>query len=308
MLVNRLTIAAAALALLVGACSSETAAAATVNGTAIDDDQVRALVFDGSAMADAEFTQLLEILVQWTAIADAAAEDFDLSFTEEQLDVAVDRIVADQGQGATFDEFLEAQNISADGIGQYAAQLLIGEAILGEFEGTVEQPTEAEARQLLVDDPGSWTEVCTAHILLATEEEATAVLERLAAGEEFATLATELSVDTGSAAVGGDLGCAVPGPIYVPEFTAATLTAEIGVVTDPVESQFGFHLVLVNSRTEATLEELQSGLYDTRLSDAVDEWYLAALSRAEVSIDERWGTWSTEPFPGIVPVPDLVEP
>jgi len=88
------------------------------------------------------------------------------------------------------------------------------------------------------------TEYHAAHILVATEAEAQAVAARLATGEDFATLAQELSTDTGSGANGGELGWFGLG-MMVPEFEAAVVAATPGVVTAPVQSQFGWHLVLV---------------------------------------------------------------
>lgn len=84
-----------------------------------------------------------------------------------------------------------------------------------------------------------------AHILVASEDEAKAIAARVEDGESFADLATEASLDPGSAARGGDLGWFALGQM-VPEFEQAVVAAEAGKVTAPVESQFGWHLILVN--------------------------------------------------------------
>ena len=84
-----------------------------------------------------------------------------------------------------------------------------------------------------------------AHILVASEDEAKAIAARVEAGEAFADLATEASLDPGSAQRGGDLGWFALGQM-VPEFEQAVVAAEAGKVTAPVESQFGWHLILVN--------------------------------------------------------------
>lgn len=298
---KRYLLALTAFALLATSCSGSADVAATVNGTDIETSAVGDLIFEPSDdLSDEEYIQLLDILVQWMAIADAARDQFEIDPTDEEVAAEVERLVAEQGVGMTFEEFLEAQNISESGLDLYAAQLLIGEQILNRFTADLGEPSAEEAQQLLVDDPYNWTEVCAAHILVATEEEATAVLGRLAEGDEFAEVAVELSVDTGTGAAGGDLGCAVPST-YVEPFADATMTAVIGEVVGPVESEFGFHLIRVDSRTEATIEELQAGLADANLAQAIDDWYVASLAEAEVSIAEAYGTWETEPFPGIVP-------
>ncbi|MCP4225850.1 MAG: hypothetical protein GY773_21145 [Actinomycetia bacterium] len=156
----------------------------------------------------------------------------------------------------------------------------------------------------MAEDPNSWTEVCAAHILVGTTEEAAAVLERLDAGEEFAAVAIEVSTDTGSGAAGGDLGCATLSN-YVAEFAQATMTADLGEFVGPVETTFGFHLIRVDSRTEATTAELIGALANIQISDAIDEWYVSSRGGAEVNVAEKWGTWQTDPFPGIAPPPEL---
>lgn len=293
-------IAIAAAAVLTAACSGGSAMVATVNGTEIVTGDVGALIFDpGSDIPDDRFTQLLDILVQWNAIADAAKAEFGIEPTADEIAAEVDRLYTEQGLGATFEEYLESENISEEGLDQYAAQLLIGNDILLELQASVEQSSEAEARQLLLDDPAAWTEVCAAHILVATAAEATAVLVRLEAGEDFAALAAALSLDAQSSAAGGELGCTSPTE-YVPEFAAATLTAERGEVVGPVETQLGFHLIRVNSRAEATTEQLQSRIYDQRVAAAVNTWYRDSVGGADVVVSEEWGTWVTDPFPSIV--------
>jgi parvulin-like peptidyl-prolyl isomerase len=150
------------------------------------------------------------------------------------------------------------------------------------------------------------TEVCGAHILVATEAEAQEVLTRLEAGEQFADLATELSTDTGSGAQGGDLGCQAAGG-YVPEFATAALAAELGVATDPVLSEFGYHILLVSKRTEAQPEELPTEaevielLLTRAATPASNDWLLETAAAAVVEVNEKFGTWQAEPVPEVVP-------
>ncbi len=71
--------------------------------------------------------------------------------------------------------------------------------------------------------------------------------ERIQAGEEFGELAKLLSDDPGSANLGGDLGWTTANT-FVPEFTAVVESAEIGVVTEPFRSQYGWHILEVLER------------------------------------------------------------
>jgi peptidyl-prolyl cis-trans isomerase C len=92
-------------------------------------------------------------------------------------------------------------------------------------------------------------EVHARHILLHTEEEAKAALARVKAGEDFAKVATELSKDPGGE--GGDLGWFTKDRM-VPEFADAAFKLEVGQVSDPVKSQFGWHIIKVEGKRTKT--------------------------------------------------------
>ena len=136
------------------------------------------------------------------------------------------------------------------------------------------------------------TEYHAAHILVATEAEAQAVAARLATGEDFATLAQELSTDTGSGANGGELGWFGLG-MMVPEFEAAVVAATPGVVTAPVQSQFGWHLVLVQeSRPIAppALDDMRDEL-SGMLQQAAIEARVAELTAAATIVRPEDGAF-----------------
>lgn len=297
---KRSLLVAVALLIVGAACSSDADVAATVNGEEITVEDINGLVYGDNGLDDAEFTQLLGISVQWNVVADAAEEEFGIVPSDDEIAEQADLVFAEQGAGKTFEEFLEEQNVSEAGLDQYAAQVVINNAVVSEIESGLEPPSVTEAEQLLAENPEAFTEVCTAHILVATAEEAEDVVARLDAGDDFAELAQELSIDPASGPTGGDLGCGSPAG-YVDEFKAATLTAPIGQVTDPVETQYGFHLIRVDSRGEASIEEVAEAAAQNGLSEAIDAWYTETMESAEVEIAEEWGTWSTDSIARIVP-------
>ncbi|MGO9004996.1 MAG: peptidylprolyl isomerase [Beijerinckiaceae bacterium] len=101
------------------------------------------------------------------------------------------------------------------------------------------------------------TEVHARHILVATEADAEAALKRIKAGEDFATVAKEVSKDPGSA--GGDLGWFTKDRM-VPEFAEAAFKLETGQVSDPVKSHFGWHIIKVEGKRQKpfpTFEEVK---------------------------------------------------
>jgi len=299
---KRLIVLIAAFALVLAACGGgSSSAAATVNGTDISIDEVDALFYEVTEeFTPEQLATYLGTLIQWTASEQAAEEDFDFVATPEAVDEQIDAFLIDYGYTGDREAFLQEQNVSEEGLEQLATQLLIEDAASKALADTVEKPTLEDAQAEIAANRMEYTQVCASHILVATEDEAKDVQARLAAGEDFADVAAEVSIDTGSGENGGSLGCTSAAQ-YVPEFAQATLDAEIGVVTDPVETQFGFHLIRVDERTEATPEEVQSIMEDQALTDAVDSWLLDAITTADVTVDEQYGTWETDPAPQLVP-------
>lgn len=90
-------------------------------------------------------------------------------------------------------------------------------------------------------------EVSARHILVATEDEAKALKEKLAKGADFAELAKENSKDPGSKDDGGSLGYFGHGQM-VPQFEDIVFKLKKGEVSDPVKTQFGWHLVKLEDR------------------------------------------------------------
>ena len=86
------------------------------------------------------------------------------------------------------------------------------------------------------------------HILVSTEDACNNLKAKIEGGEDFATVAAEHS-SCPSGARGGDLGEFGPGQM-VPEFDQVVFSTEVGTLQGPVQTQFGFHLLEVTSRSE----------------------------------------------------------
>ncbi|MEM7541370.1 MAG: peptidylprolyl isomerase [Pseudomonadota bacterium] len=86
------------------------------------------------------------------------------------------------------------------------------------------------------------------HILVETEAQCETLKQEIAAGADFADVARQHSTCP-SSAQGGDLGTFGPG-MMVPEFDKVVFSGDVGVVHGPVQTQFGFHLLEITSRTD----------------------------------------------------------
>ena len=80
------------------------------------------------------------------------------------------------------------------------------------------------------------------HILVEKQSQALQILERIKAGEKFGKLAKELSIDSGSAKRDGNLGYFGRGKM-VKEFESVAFKLEIGRVSEPVKTQYGYHII-----------------------------------------------------------------
>ncbi|HSL30808.1 MAG TPA: peptidylprolyl isomerase [Anaerolineales bacterium] len=177
-----------------------------------------------------------------------------------------------EGYQTQYDEMLtnfETYDISETTIRSfYEANLLrekVRDAVTGETPRTEEQ-------------------VWARHILVDTEEVAQDIYERLQAGEDFATLARELSKDTGSGANGGDLGWFGRGAM-VTEFETAAFELEVGEVSEPIQTDFGYHIIQVLGHQDIPLSATQ---YDSKREAEFTDWLAAAREEAEITTYDNW--------------------
>jgi peptidyl-prolyl cis-trans isomerase C len=185
---------------------------------------------------------VLSFLIDMKIVAKAAEdkkiennEDFKkrLAFTRNRL--LMDSLLASEGKAATTDDAMKK-------VYEDASKQITGEQ-------------EVHAR----------------HILVETEEEAKAIEEELKKGADFAELAKKKSKDPG-ASDGGDLGFFTKDQM-VPEFSAVAFALEPGKISDPVKSQFGWHIIKVEekrNRKAPDFEQVKSQIetYVTRKAQA----------------------------------------
>jgi peptidyl-prolyl cis-trans isomerase C len=123
------------------------------------------------------------------------------------------------------------------------------------------------------------------HILVETEEEALALKSELDAGADFASAAKEKSTGP-SASNGGALGWFGKGAM-VPSFEAAVADLDVGAVSTPVKTQFGWHVIILNETRNASAPtlaevrpELEDALRESALSNAIE------LLREKADVDQ----------------------
>ncbi len=169
--------------------------------------------------------------------------------------------------------------------------LLAGETLdkIGKA-ATTEDKVKAAYEEKYLNQPRE-TEYKASHILVKTEDEAKELIKALESGTDFAELAKEKSTGP-SGARGGDLGWFTTEKM-VPEFGNAVKAMKAGGISDPIQTQFGWHVIkLFESRDvePPSLEEvrttIESDLKDAALKTAIEAFRNdAKITRNEVEID-----------------------
>ena len=154
--------------------------------------------------------------------------------------------------------------------------LLAAEAVEGIVDEAVTDETVQAAyeAQYLQGEPGE--EYNASHILVETEEEAAALVTTLREGADFAEAARENSTGP-SGPNGGSLGWFGAGQM-VPEFETAVMDMEVGAISDPVQTQFGWHVITLNDKRtleaptlDAVRAEIEAQISQEAVARRIDE-------------------------------------
>ena len=154
-------------------------------------------------------------------------------------------------------------NISEENLRTYMYHYLLNQKVFSEVTKDVVRDQE---------------QVWARHILVKTRAEAVIVLDRLKKGEEWSAIAAEVSLDTGNKNSGGDLGWFTRGKM-VQEFEDAAFGLEEGKISDPVETQFGWHIIQMIGQKTFPVSETD---YKTFQENAYIDWFNAIKVSAEI--------------------------
>ena len=137
---------------------------------------------------------------------------------------------------------------------------------------------------ITADTPRTEEQVWARHILVADKGKAATVMALLKHGTDFGKLARDFSTDTGSGAKGGDLGWFGKGAM-VAEFEKAAFSMKIGEISEPIQSQFGYHIIQVLGHDNIPLNASQ---YEEKRKTAFTEWLTKTREAADITIFDVW--------------------
>ena len=144
-----------------------------------------------------------------------------------------------------------------------------------------ERVRDALTEDVMPEEEQAWAR----HILVETEEKALSILDQLEAGEDWADLAAEASLDTSNKDRGGDLGWFSPGKM-VPAFEEAAFALELSEISSPVGTDFGYHIIqLLGKETRP----LAPSALQAKREQVFAEWLAEATSaNTVVRYDDLW--------------------
>ena len=159
-----------------------------------------------------------------------------------------------------------------------------------QYEASKAGAEEVNARHILIRMKGSPSPLGPGKKEL-TEEEALAksqeLRKKILAGEDFAELAKKESDDPGSANTGGDLGTFKRGQM-VPPFEQTAFSLQPGQVSEPVKTQFGYHLIKVEKHTTKTFEDMKPELEQRARPEAASKAVEEMRNKTEVKFDDAY--------------------
>ncbi|NPA26065.1 MAG: hypothetical protein GXO36_00475 [Chloroflexi bacterium] len=138
--------------------------------------------------------------------------------------------------------------------------------------------------EITKDVPNVEEQVWARHILVLDEDTAREVWQKLQEGEDFAKLAEEYSQDPGSAAQGGDLGW-FPRGVMVKPFEEAAFRLEVGEISEPIQTDYGWHIIQVLGHEERPLDD---ALWQRRKQEVFQNWLNQVRAEADIEIYDIW--------------------
>lgn len=310
---KRFLLSSAVAILVMAACGSEVArpAAAVINGeritvATIEDSLDRFVDSNEFENASAgqdpeafkrEYQQTVLSRLIRREVLSAEAAEAGIEVTAAEVTERLDQVIEDVGGKEQFDAELSNRNLTQEEVEGFVRDSLLEEVLREEVTQTVE-PTDDEIGTYYQDNIDRFSEIHTAHILVETNGRAVEIWQRLRAAPAdkvdglFADLAREFSIDTASAKRGGDLGF-VPGSQFVPEYTQGVAQLQEGEISNPIRTEFGFHVVRFLGERSTPIEDVREQLLGEmgtqRQEEAWQDFLTQAYADADVTVNSRYG-------------------
>ena len=254
---------------------------ATVNGQKITKDELfeKLLQQDRGVTLDAMITEIL---------IEQEAQKANIRVTDEEIEKEIDKVKSQFSSDMEFQQTLSQLGVTVDDLRRQArSNLLVKKNLLPEIE-----VTEEALQQYFTDHKEDYDEpeqVRARHILVESLAEAEEVKRLLDEGADFAKLASEKSTDPGSKDQGGDLGYFERGTM-APEFEEVAFTLQPGQISEPVQTDYGYHIIKVEDHKMAhsptydeVKERVREDYIDEQVQAKVSSWLSKVRSKAKIT-------------------------
>ncbi len=162
---------------------------------------------------------------------------------------------------------------------------------------TRDQVGEDGLRQLYEERELDYTVIEVDHILLASEEDAWDVYEKVTAKgatrDDFLKLASEVSQDP-SVEDNSGMMPATPASQFVPEFSEAAVALEPGEISEPVRTDYGWHVIHMVSKDVAPFERVQDAILDEQMTTVFSDWVRERAAEGIIEVDPKFGRFDAE--------------
>ena len=303
-----LCLVAVLAALALASCSSAESPAATVDGEKITDQQLAQdmdlFTFLGSLSqgqsscgqpvtgetpesACARFTLTNVIQVD---LAKHYAQAHDIAVDQATVASVVSQIETNVGGAGKLDAQLKAGGVTRAAFADFAHRLLVFDAVRTAVGK--EAASDAKLQQLYEQDKAQISQIHAEHILLETQAEAQKIADE-ATPENFSELANDYSIDPTAKQNGGDLGTML-GSQLDPVFAAAAVALKPGEISQPVQTQYGWHVIMLVSVDTPPLEQVKDQLIAQASGVAFNDWLGEQLATADISVNPKYGKLDAE--------------
>lgn len=220
-------------------------------------------------------------------VVNQEADKADIKVTQEELDAEMAVYEESYGGTEALEQALASSGMSIADLEEEMKIYLKVEKIIGpDIKITDEQiSTYFEENKESFEQP---SKVAANHILVGTQEEADEVKAKLDDGDDFAKLAAEYSTDTSNADSGGALGEFGAGEMAA-EFEAAAFSMKVDEISEPVETEYGFHIIQLTGKTDAvdanledSKEQIKESLFDEALNTKYAEWLAGKIESYDI--------------------------
>ncbi|MED4073001.1 foldase protein PrsA [Priestia endophytica] len=265
-----LSVALVALIVCGGWVYSKEQVVASVDGSDITKDDVYNLLADqnGAAAVDTLITE---------KIIDKEAEKEDIKITDKQVNQELDDLKEQYGGEDTFNQTLEASGVTLSSLKEDIKKNKEIEELLRPSI----KITEKEMKEYFNENKDSFAQaaqVKASHILVDDEKTAKEIKEKLDKGEDFATLAKKYSTDTATSESGGELGYFEEGTM-TDEFDKKAFSMKKGEISDPVKTDYGYHIIKVEDVKEAkqasykdSKAQVKEAIFNEKLQTEYSTW------------------------------------